>query len=173
MNNLHYLSQQGPEAQPHSFHYEGREWWVFPLSTKAIAAQLERWVVQEVMRNSEARRPDKDDPDPIIWRTYGEWSEQTRRDIDRGLYGAMAPGWYAIVEGTDRGFAEMLFQCVRFKEKEWTREHVARLMANEADYNAVYKIVMGLNHPKAPSQEPRSPPEADATTKNPSAGTSS
>lgn len=160
MNDTHYLSQTGPTAVPADFEFDNRKWYLFPASTKAIAEQLERWVVQQVMRNSETRRPTEGDAvnDPLLWRAYNEWSERTRRDIDRGLYGALSPGWWAMLEGSDRGFAELLYQCVRFKEPDWTRDHVDRIVRNEADYEVMWKLVMELNHPKEPLKGSTDPP---------------
>lgn len=172
MNSLHYLSAQGPAAKPRSFNFEEKDWLLFPVSTLAIAEELEVFVVQEVMRNAAKRRPHPDNKDPVLWQVYNEWAVYTRRDIDRGIYGALTTEWYAMIEGSDRGFAEALYLCVRFKNPNWTREHVARLLSNKEDENAIWDIWMGLNHPKAPSQEQRSPPADQAPSSTESAGTS-
>lgn len=171
MNDTHYLSQQGPTAQAYHFEFDDQQWAMLPVTTKGIAAQLERWVVQYVAMNAELRRPADDCKDPLAWRIYNEWGERTRRDIDRGLYGALTAGWWSVIEGSDRAFEEVLFHTIRFYNENWTREHARRIVADEKDYAYLWEAYLDLNHPKAHSPGSTGPPSAPSDPKSPSAGT--
>lgn len=173
VSSTHHLSQQGPDAQAYHFEYDNRWWHMLPVTTKGVAAELERWVVQQVARNSELRRPTNDCTDPLSWRIYNEWSERTRRDIDRGIYGAMTNGWWSVIEGSDDAFAEVLFICIRFRDPNWTRDHVKRIMANPEDHEVLWQAYLDLNHPKTPSPPSTGQPPDQSDPKSPSDGTRS
>ncbi len=158
MNSMHYLANQSPTAQPREFEFDDRTWRWYPLDTFAIAVQLERWVVKTVRANVEKLRPDDEDSDPVAWRIYHEDKQASQQRIERGLYGVFTVGWESILEGTDAGFAEAFYQCVRFKEPLWTREHTQRLLADDERKEIIYKEWLEFNHPKAHSKTSKPPP---------------
>jgi hypothetical protein len=172
MNQQHYLAASMPQPMPHAFEFDGREWNLFPLETVGIAQQLERWVVQFVRANVEKLRPDDGNDDPLAWRIYQEDRQAAQAAIQRGLYGALTPGWESILEGTEAGFAEALYQCVRFKEPDWTRELTRRFLADSKRKEEFYASWREFNHPKAPAPAKTTTPGSRQPNAD-SAGTSS
>lgn len=168
MTPEYYLSQQGPNAHPVEVEAFGRVWLLWPLSTLGIARELERWVVRFVRRNVELLRP-ADESDLVAAQLYQRDEAACQRAIRLGTYGAFAPDWNLVVNGTDAGFAEALYQCVRFKCPEWTREHVAALMADSAAYEWIHKFWMEFNYPK----KVEAPKGREPTSLSRSAGTES
>ncbi len=173
MNSMHYLANQSPTAQPREFEFDDRTWRWYPLDTFAIAVQLERWVVQFVAQNAEKLRPDDEDTDPVSWRLYHEGKAAAQSKIERGLYGVFSVGWESILEGTDPGFAEAFYQCVRFKEPLWTREMTQRLLADDERKEILYKEWQDFNHPKVPFKTSKPPPTETSQRNGQSDGTES
>lgn len=153
MADLHLLANNTPQATPATLeNFEGRDWPLYPLDTLGIAAELERWVSQHVRANVERLRPADDCDDPLAWRVYNEDKAEAQKAVQRGDYGALMPGWYTVLcKWQGPGFAEALFQCVRWRAKDWTREHVKRLLADPVRYQAVWALFDELNFPKVPS----------------------
>lgn len=145
------LASNTPKATPARIEdFEGQDWDMYPLETIGVATPLERWVAQFVRRNVELLRPDDDNEDPVAWRSFNDDVEECRRAIRRGDYNALMPDWLMIVcRPGSEGFKEAIFQSIRFRNKDWTREHVKRLLEDEANADAVYAMFDELNFPKA------------------------
>ncbi len=183
MSKLNYLANQLPTAMPIEFEFEGKIWRLWPLDHPTIAMQLEGWVVRRVARNTEMLRPEADDEDPVAWDIYHRRARICQDNIERGMYGAFSAGWEAIINSPDvygkAGFAEAVYQCVRFKcpvdpetkRPLWTREHVARLLANKEIYDQFWDAWIGFNYPKAHLKEQKPPPGDQDQTKSQSDGT--
>lgn len=182
------LAVNTPQATPAPFPFEGREWKLWPLDTEGVAAQLERWVAQHVRANVEKLRPADDDEDPLSWRVYNEDKVEAQRAIQRGEYNALMPAWFYILSiPNGPGFAEAIYQCVRFKLKEgdWTREHVKRLLAGKRVkiiddkrvetrlYDEIYALFDEINFPKARGPGSTDPPPEKRPSESRSTGNDS
>jgi hypothetical protein len=165
--NQYYVGSAGPQADPWQLDFEGREWDVYPLTTIGVMRQVQRWVVRFVLANVELGRPDDDDPDPLAWRAYNDAKDAAGRRVERGLYGPLTRDFNAVVNGTDAGFAEAIYQAIRHRNPEWTRDHVKRLLADPVKFNEVHARWMAENYGPAPKKK------ADALEAAPAATTSS
>jgi hypothetical protein len=177
-----YLAQAMPEASPTYVEVDDIRWPLWPVETAAIAAELERWVVQEVRLNVERLRPHPGDPDyGIKWAIYSEDLEKCQKALRRGEYEALSTDFNDIVHFTDRGFAEALYQCIAYKhteaeyigttplprDKVWepppfTREMAKRILDDPVGHEEMKRVWWMLNFPKVLAG-----PTMDGQTTNP------
>lgn len=168
------LADNLPQAVPWELVFGGRRWQVWPVDTMAIAAQLERWVIQAARRNVEKLKPAPGEEDATAWEVYRDDRQRVGDDIAAGHYGAMGRRWREMLHMTDEGFAEAMYQCIRYKCDDWTREHVKRFMADSPRYDAFFAEWMERNFPKAKPrpEQPGTPTSAPSNGENSSASPS-
>jgi hypothetical protein len=179
VDELNYLMDCQPTAQPVEFEFEGRIWQIWPYDTLAILLTLERFVIQSIRRFVEKLRPADDDTDLELWTIYNEDKQQTLDDIKAGLCGAMQPRFKKVIE-TGIGWRNSIYECVRYKEKDWTPAHVARLFnykkypQNIAKLQEIQDLWNEINYPKVEGALDKPQPDiAESQEQKDSAGTTS
>lgn len=175
MNYLYSFSVNSGVCEPIEFHFEGKPWRLWPMDHPALAAQLERWVARYVARNVELLRPADDDGDPLAWNIYAKRSDLCQKNLERGLYCFGMDGFNDVINRRGVPFAEMLYQCVRFRQKkdetEWTREHAARIVRNDQACDQIYDVWREFNYPKTPGPRQDHRPAESGPESSQSAGT--
>ena len=141
-----------PIAEPVTFEFESKNWYLFPYRTFGVQRCLERYVAQYVIRNIELLRPNDDDADPNTWRMYEDAKKAVQTSIERGLYSAATDGFFDVAIRTNLGLAETMHQCIAWKQPEWTRGHSTRLFNSEIKAHVI-KLFEELNFPPAKKNE--------------------
>lgn len=157
MNESSYLADASPTAQPVDFDFppgpNGEIEWRFqlwPYDTKPIALKLERWAVRFVRANVEKLQPGPDDADPTGWDIYARDLKAVQDDIKSGRYVALTRDWIDLIEGA-AGWKEALYECIAYKDSNWTRNHVVRLFLNPEKLEEIRKLWDEVNYPKKKS----------------------
>jgi hypothetical protein len=154
MSQVSYLADASPTAQPVDFSFppgphneEEWRWLLFPYDTKPIALKLERWAVRFVRENVEKLQPAPEEQDHVGWEIYQRDLRKVQDDIQEGRYIALTRDWIELIE-SPAGWKEALYQCISYKDSNWTRAHVARLMRDPAKLEEIRTLWDEVNYPK-------------------------